>query len=65
MATDAIDYVASDAWGNTATGTRTVIIVTSPSIIQSTNHPAHEASTTAATPLKRVVLSCHTQYIIG
>jgi hypothetical protein len=25
-ATDTIDYVATDTWGNTATGTRTVII---------------------------------------
>jgi hypothetical protein len=26
VATDTIDYVATDTWGNTATNTRTVII---------------------------------------
>jgi hypothetical protein len=26
VATDTIDYVATDTWGNTATSTRTVII---------------------------------------
>jgi hypothetical protein len=26
IATDTIDYVATDTWGNTATSTRTVII---------------------------------------
>jgi hypothetical protein len=44
VATDTIDYVASDIWGNTATSTRTVIIEASPSII-----PSDDASTTAAT----------------
>jgi 3-methyladenine DNA glycosylase AlkC len=32
MATDTIDYVATDTWGNTATSTRVVIIQASPSI---------------------------------
>jgi hypothetical protein len=39
VATDTIDYVATDTWGNTSTGTRTVIIdavsniaTTSPSV---------------------------------
>lgn len=31
IATDTIDYVATDTWGNTATSTRTVIITTSAS----------------------------------
>jgi hypothetical protein len=31
-ATDTIDYVATDTWGNTATSTRTVIIEASPAI---------------------------------
>jgi hypothetical protein len=43
VATDTIDYVATDTWGNTATSTRTVIIEASPSII-----PTNEASTTAS-----------------
>jgi hypothetical protein len=43
-ATDTIDYVATDTWGNTATSTRTVIIDASPSII-----PTNEATTTAST----------------
>jgi hypothetical protein len=44
VATDTIDYVATDTWGNTATSTRTIIIEASPSII-----PTNEASTTAST----------------
>jgi hypothetical protein len=40
-ATDTIDYVATDTWGNTATSTRTVIVEASPSIV-----PTNEASTT-------------------
>jgi len=43
VATDTIDYVATDIWGNIATSTRTVIIEASPSII-----PTNEASTTAS-----------------
>ncbi len=43
VATDTIDYVATDTWGNTATSTRTVIIDASPSIV-----PTDTASTTAA-----------------
>jgi hypothetical protein len=42
-ATDTIDYVATDTWGNTATDTRTVIVEASPSIV-----PMNEASTTAS-----------------
>jgi hypothetical protein len=43
VATDTIDYVASDTWGNTATDTRTVIIEAAPSIISTI-----DASTTAS-----------------
>jgi hypothetical protein len=43
VATDTIDYVPTDTWGNTATSTRTVIIEASPSIA-----PMNEASTTAS-----------------
>ena len=44
VATDTIDYVATDTWGNTATSTRTVIIEASPSIV-----PTNAASSTAST----------------
>ena len=44
VATDTIDYVATDTWGNTATSTRSVIIEASPSIILT-----NEATTTAST----------------
>jgi hypothetical protein len=43
VATDTIDYVATDTWGNTATSTRTVIIDASPSFV-----PTNETSTTAS-----------------
>jgi hypothetical protein len=43
VATDTIDYVATDTWGNTATSTRAVVIEESPSFI-----PTNEASTTAS-----------------
>jgi hypothetical protein len=43
VATDTIDYVARDTWGNTSTSTRTVIIEANPSIV-----PTNEASTTPA-----------------
>jgi hypothetical protein len=43
VATDTIDYVATDTWGNTATSTRTVIIEVSPSTVPTI------ASTTQAT----------------
>jgi hypothetical protein len=43
VATDTIDYVATDTWGNTAASNRTVIIEASPSIV-----PTNEASTTAS-----------------
>ena len=33
MATDTIDYVATDTWGNTATSTRTVIIQETSSLL--------------------------------
>jgi hypothetical protein len=32
-ATDTIDYVATDTWGNTSTSTRTIIIEAAPSIV--------------------------------
>jgi hypothetical protein len=41
-ATDTIDYVATDAWGNTSTSTRTIIIEAAPSIVPD------EASTIAS-----------------
>ena len=44
VATDTIDYVATDTWGNTATSTRTVIIDAATSIA-----PTAGASTTAST----------------
>jgi hypothetical protein len=44
VATDTIDYVATDEDGLTSTSTRTVLIEASPSIV-----PADDASTTAAT----------------
>ena len=43
VATDTIDYVVTDTWGNTATSTRTVIIEASPSIV-----PTDDATTTAS-----------------
>jgi hypothetical protein len=36
VATDTIDYVASDTWGNTSTSTRAVIIEAAPSIVPTT-----------------------------
>jgi hypothetical protein len=44
VATDTIDYVATDQTGLTSTSTRTVLIEASPSII-----PANDASKTGAT----------------
>jgi hypothetical protein len=44
VATDTIDYVATDQADNTATSTRTVIIEASPSIV-----PTDDASSTAST----------------
>ena len=53
LATDTIDYVATDTWGNTATSTRTVIIEAAPSTV-----PIDEASTTTTTgSVKRVDLA--------
>jgi hypothetical protein len=43
VATDTINYVATDTWGNTATSTRTIVVEASPSIV-----PANEATTTAS-----------------
>jgi hypothetical protein len=45
VATDTIDYVATDTWGNTATGTRTVLVEAAPSIV-----PANGASTASSSP---------------
>jgi hypothetical protein len=44
-ATDTIDYVATDTWGNTSTSTRTVLIEASPSIV-----PTNGASTASSSP---------------
>jgi hypothetical protein len=44
VVTDTVDYVATDASGNTATTTRTVIIEAAPSIV-----PTDDASTSTAT----------------
>jgi hypothetical protein len=43
VATDTIDYVATDTWGNTATSTRTVIIEAAPSIVPTTPPPQQPA----------------------
>jgi hypothetical protein len=43
VATDTIDYVATDTWDNTSTSTRTIVVEASPSIV-----PTNEASTTAS-----------------
>ena len=45
VATDTIDYVATDTWGNPATSTRTVIIEAAPSIVRT-----NVASTASTTP---------------
>jgi hypothetical protein len=45
VATDTIDYVATDTWGNTATSARTVLVEAAPSIVPA----APEVSTTTAT----------------
>ena len=34
VATDTVDYVATDTWGNTSTSTRTVIVEAAPSSVQ-------------------------------
>ena len=44
-ATDTIDYVATDTWGNTSTSTRTIVVEASPSIV-----PANGASTASSSP---------------
>jgi len=51
VATDTIDYVATDTWGNTATSTRTIVVEASPSIIPAngTSPATASASTTATT----------------
>jgi hypothetical protein len=46
VATDTIDYVATDTWGNTATSTRTVIIEAAATLPSIASTPA--TSTTAA-----------------
>jgi hypothetical protein len=43
VATDTIDYVATDTWGNTGASTRTVLIEASPSTV-----PTNDASSTAS-----------------
>jgi Domain of unknown function (DUF5011) len=43
VATDTIDYVATDTWGNTSTSTRTVIIEAAPSIVPTV--PTADATT--------------------
>jgi hypothetical protein len=50
VATDTIDYVATDTWGNTSTSTRTVSIEASPSIIPTDEaSPATASASTTAT----------------
>jgi hypothetical protein len=55
VATDTIDYVATDTWGNTATSTRTIIIEASPSIIPTidvltaSSSPSANTSTSSTT----------------
>ena len=43
-ATDTIDYVATDTWGQTATATRTVIIEAPPNLAASTTESAATAT---------------------
>jgi hypothetical protein len=43
VATDTIDYVATDTWGNTSTSTRTVIVEAAPSIVPTV--PTADATT--------------------
>jgi hypothetical protein len=45
VATDTVDYVAADTWGNTAASTRTIIVEAAPSIVPA----APEISTTTTT----------------
>src|SRR5674476_1003408 len=45
VATDTIDYVATDTWSNTAASTRMIIIEAAPSIVA-----PDEATTTASPP---------------
>lgn len=49
VATDTIDYVATDTYGNTATSTRTVIVEAAPGIDTTTNATSTDATTSAAT----------------
>ena len=44
VATDTIDYVATDTWSNTAASTRMIIIEAAPSIV------APDEATTTASP---------------
>jgi hypothetical protein len=46
VATDTIDYVATDTWGNTSTSTRTVIVETAPSIVPAAPGVATTTATT-------------------
>ena len=43
VATDTIEYVATDTWGNTSTSTRTVIVEAAPSIVPTV--PTADATT--------------------
>jgi len=49
VATDTIDYVATDSAGNTATSTRTVIVEVSTSTDTTTNATSTDAATSGAT----------------
>ena len=48
VATDTIDYVATDTWGNTATSTRTVVIDANP--IVATTPPSAAGVIATSTP---------------
>ena len=48
VATDTIDYVATDTWGNTATSTRTVIIDANPNV--ATTSPSNAGVIATSTP---------------
>src|ERR1035437_3141464 len=48
VATDTVDYVATDTWGNTATSTRTIIIDANPNV--ATTSPSNAGVIATSTP---------------
>jgi len=49
VATDTIDYVATDTWGNTSTGTRPVIIDANPNVATTSPSDAGVIATSTST----------------